>query len=511
MNRAMLRFVLLFASVITLLWLLAGALTADTLHRSPATDSVVYPATEDTYVISGHPDTSFGQTNALWTGYDPNTSILEGRILVKFAPDGLADKVRQGTVGLVSASLELYLQRSEGDGAAMRIEAVRTVSPWSESTTWNQHLNVSTAPAPTASATVGAAQGTYTWDVTSLVQDWIHANDGSTTIGFRLTGNEGGPRSLRGFWSRNCSDNECAGNRPRLVVQYVNIPPTPTPTPGLSSLAFSSQPAGALVAGDLITYSISLRNGRVPLSNVVVTNTVPSELQVVTGTIGAEALAWQPQVQGRQIGWTLNQVLPANATDLLTYQAVRPTPVPTAVPTSLAVSKSGPEFVTPGGVITYALQVSNYTPYTLTEIAMTDTLPGGLAIVDAGGGAIITATATQILWLAPAPLASGEQLTRTFSARVTTAVDEIVNDNYEVQAMASVSETDMLIAVKGTLAVTTYVTSTIPSEVTPVITNFGACAQWDVSTPSQTSRSQPMCSGPIFNPAWNEWLPAVAR
>ncbi|MCX7853090.1 MAG: DNRLRE domain-containing protein [Caldilineales bacterium] len=66
---------------------------------------------------------------------------------------------------------------------------------------------------------------TYEWDVTSLVQAW-HTG-GVANFGMFLTGLEG----ARVAYALHSSQSTAVDKRPRLVIEYVLQPPTPTPGP----------------------------------------------------------------------------------------------------------------------------------------------------------------------------------------------------------------------------------------------------------------------------------------
>lgn len=509
--------------IVGLLWKQSDVSIGMTYLLSTSTNTIQLDALEDTYVWQSRPDTSFGTSNALWIGYDQN--LLAGRTFVKFDARSIADAVKQGAAQITSALLQLNLEETRGNTNQVLINANRTRGAWSESITWNQHLTVTVEMTHTASIPVGMSKGVYTWDVSNMFQDWITSGDSATPIGFRLTGSEETGNSLRGFWSRNCPDSECAGKRPRLIVNYVVTTPTPTPTftpthtptptftptptPGVHYLSLSNHPTGPLKPGEPVTYTIEVANGAFPLSSVSMTNSAPSELVVLPESISRGSLNWSYQLQGQRITWTLEQTLPPNAKDQLSYQAALPTPTPTATPTALAITKLGPQFVAPGNLITYTLLVDNQTPYTLTDITITDTLPAKLTVIDPGGGSMTSTVESQIVWQESVPLISGAVLTKTFSGRPDMDITEVVNADYLVHAVIEDGETLTPILAIGAVSVTTYVTTTPTILSTPVIINSGACVRWNYAVIGEPFLTGIQCSGPTFNPGRYQHLPVI--
>lgn len=110
------------------------------------------------------------------------------------------------------------------------------------------------------------------------------------------------------------------------VWEYTFSPtptPPPTSTPGLSLFYLSNDPSTAIEPGQVVTYSITVRNGQQPLTDFEVTNPVPSGVAVITllATPG-------PTVSENVIKWVIGN-LSADATRVLSYRASRPTGTPT--------------------------------------------------------------------------------------------------------------------------------------------------------------------------------------
>ena len=475
-----------------------------------AKERAVTPLTpvEDTFVMSGRKDTPFGELDNLWIGYRTEVNVQELATILKFDIEQPPLNSR-----LSKAELRFYLFQLEdarNDTANLVLKRVINNDAWDEMTlTWQGYRNNLQFGAP-YKVSIPLTIGETRIDVTQMVNEvfQLSGNSLGVAIEFPLLGSPGNSYAI--FWSKEHS-NEV--KRPVLVMDFT---PIPTPTPGPNSLSLSNSPTSALSTGGIVTYTIDLRNGPHPLSGVVVSNTAPSELVVLSDTVHGGALGWQSTIQGQQITWTLNQTLPANAADRLSYQAARPTPTPTitptpfVLPTSLGIVKVGPESVAPGALITYTLRVDNQTPYTLTAVTITDTIPHGLEVVDAGGGAITLTAGSQILWQEPAPFGSGETLTKTFSGRVASGVAEVVNHDYQVQALTPILDAETPITAAGIISVTTRVIEPLPPTPEPVIINAGACIQWEYTVLRQSYSIGVRCSGPVFNPSQYQWLPFIA-
>lgn len=101
--------------------------------------------------------------------------------------------------------------------------------------------------------------------------------------------------------------------------------PTPpaTPTPGLSLLYLSNDPSTAIEAGDEVIYSITVRNGQQPLTDVEIANPIPVGVVIVL----SQATPGMT-VSADEIRWVVGE-LPAGSRRDLSYRAMRPTGTPT--------------------------------------------------------------------------------------------------------------------------------------------------------------------------------------
>lgn len=496
---------LLFALVATM----AEAASLYRPSQAQTSQNKLFVATQDTFVVSGSPSTAYGKSPGLFVGRSNQVTssvfaLGTTQTLLEFEVGEIAG------LEILDARLRLYPVFFESigqNGSPVDLALWAVKQPWDESmVNWLTKPATSTLPI----STVGVGVELDKWiDIqipAEVVKDWAERPVENHGLLINAPSVESSGGQVRNYPSRDYGAGEFA---PQLIVTYQLPTPTPTPTPGMRSVALQNHPTGEISSGGFVTYVISLENGQYLLSNLVVTTTAPSELVILTNTVGNGALSWQHQIAGQEIVWTLSQFSP-NALDQLQYQAARPTPTPTATPTSLAITKSGPPFVAPGGLITYTLYVDNQTPYTLTNLAITDMLPANLTIVDLGD-ALTTTLPAHLVWQETAPLISGAVLTRTFSGRPAETVTEIVNADYQVHAFITYSDTQEALSALGALSVTTIVTSTPAALLAPVIINAGACVRWDYAVPGEPSQTGIQCSGPTFNPLRARWLPFVSR
>jgi uncharacterized repeat protein (TIGR01451 family) len=474
--------------------------------------SSTFVVTADAYVASGRPNESRGGNPGLLIGRrnNPESGIAHlqrMRMLLRFDLNALSN------VSVTDARLRLYATdaESQSGGNMINIEMYRVSAPWMEqSVTWNNQPTIE--PSPLSEIDLDNPRNAWiTWPIpASVVQQWIDAPAQNHGLMFSSPSAEESGDQVRNYYAREFDFGRFA---PYLEISFVEITPTPTftptPTPGTKTISLQNNPTGALLPGSALTYTVIVSNGPYPLSNIVVTNSAPGELVILPDTIDDGAMGWQHQTAGQAITWTLNQFSP-NTLAQLHYQAALPTPTPTATPTTLAITKTGPQFVAPGELITYTLYVDNQSPYTLTEVAITDTLPAVLTLVDPGG-ALTTTLPAQLVWQEAAPLVSGATLTRNFSGRPVAAVTEVVNADYQVQATIVHSDTQEAISALGALSVTTIVTTTPPDLRVPVIVNTGACVRWQYAVPGEPFQTGIQCSGPTFNPLQAQWLPFVSR
>lgn len=470
---------------------------------------------QDAFVSSGFPDNVHGKLPGLLVGRSNRPTSIHPYAITQMLLEFEVGEIMGAEILETKLRLyPVYYESIDSGDPPVDLSLWIVTQPWDESTVkWLTKPSISTIPISTVSAGVETDRWIDIQIPAAVVKDWVEHPGQNHGLLINAPSVESSGGQIRNYRSREYGTGEFA---PQLLVTYQLPTPTPTPThtptptPGVRSIALRNQPTGEIIPGAAVTFAISLENGQYPLSGLVITTTAPSELVILNDTVDNGALQWQHQIQGQRITWTLDQTLPPNARDQLHYQAARPTPTLSATPTTLAITKRGPQFVAPGELITYTLHVDNQTPYTLTGVTITDTLPAALTLVDPGG-ALTTTLPAQLVWQEVAPLVSGATLTRSFSGRPVAAVSEVVNADYQVQATIAHSDTQEAITALGALSVTTIVTTTPAAMLSPVIINAGACVRWQYAVPGEPFQTGIQCSGPTFNPLRAQWLPFVSR
>jgi hypothetical protein len=304
-----------------------------------ATSAYVVPhtnfaATADAYIASGRPSQSFGSDPTLWVGNNPAEGYRTEESLIKFDLTGIPS----GSA-ITDARLSLYLAARTPNDLPMTISAYRINSDWSENVSWiSRPTQVDVLPF--TSTEVVVQLGWYQWNLTAALQAWV-SGPRDIPFSFVLRSDKTDGQHERAFWSRDCSDAECGGNRPRLEIQW--DPPTPTPTPTSThtptathtptptatptpqpgvQIHLRAEPIGAVAPGDAITYTIEYRPiGGSALNNVVITNAVPSGTQLIPGSI-------QPADKGQfitrtqTVSWTLGTLPAGGAAGVVSYRVV---------------------------------------------------------------------------------------------------------------------------------------------------------------------------------------------
>lgn len=176
-----------------------------------------YAGTVDTFLSQNKPNTNYGSSTALSVDSDtPAGSGKPAQALLRF--DNLfgtgSGQIPQGSA-IVSA--HLILQTTDAGGGA---NLYRMLSAFTSSSTWNTMVNgvqidgveASTSPeAVLAAAQLGVGQ--ISIDVTASLQAW---SSGATNLGWLFN-----PTSTNG-WDFSSAEGAI---KPKLVVQYSNIPP----------------------------------------------------------------------------------------------------------------------------------------------------------------------------------------------------------------------------------------------------------------------------------------------
>ncbi|MBN2148943.1 MAG: S8 family serine peptidase [Anaerolineales bacterium] len=207
-----------------------------------------------------------------------------------------------------------------------------------------------------------------------------------------------------------------------------------------------------VIPGALLTYTLAVTNtGYAAVDHLVITDVVPLATEFLTATLPhthtGSLLTWHfPSLAAGQVQQVSLQVqVTLTATGTITnadYRAssdqtlpIKGLPVTTEVlPTTLLLSKTAPERVAPGGLLTYTLSVTNPHPFAVqNNLVLTDVLPGDVAFVRAT--APYTLSGNTITWQ-QASLASGAlwqvdlvvQAPLTFTGTLTNASYQVRSD-----------------------------------------------------------------------------------
>lgn len=283
------------------------------------------------------------------------------------------------------------------------------------------------------------------------------------------------------------------GGTPLDEVYHSNVPtpePTPTPTPGVDYIRLSSEPSAELQSGQQLLYRIDYKNGTFPLSNVVITNTVPDGVVLVPDSEQPLPDNIEKFAQdGAVLTWKVKGDLAVNQSGTLSYQVAFPTP------TGLTITKSAPTTVEPNGLIEYDIIVQNNTPNIVTNLIITDQVPSNTQYVIAVNGSYNAPTAS---W-------SVDELNKNDSLTVTLIVragnDTVTNNRYAVKTAED-------LFAEGR-EVITYIagSSTIPPVVTRgnLLRNEGAVISWIYNGIPGNKRSNS-----VLNPA-TLYMPVMAK
>jgi hypothetical protein len=203
----------------------------EVILQPPSTDSDLL---KDSFITEWYPDENQNSQGVL----EVRTPTGVRRTLLRW---DLAD-IPQGST-IEEARLDLHAFYRSEPARDLTIGAFKVLVPWSESgVTWNRcnTTSVWTAPGceasgidreadPQSSLTITAEDEVpawFSWDVTSLVQDWVNAPD--ENHGMILIG-EGSSVTIQFKPSEAAADL-----RPKLYVRYTDSDPTETPTATLT-------------------------------------------------------------------------------------------------------------------------------------------------------------------------------------------------------------------------------------------------------------------------------------
>ncbi len=187
----------------------AGQDAHPTSPAAPADQSQITPSA-DTFIASDAPTQTYGSAARMLVSHGLEV-LVTNYSLVQF---DLSSIPNGATIDWVDFSA--YLDTYDGiEDPGIRL--LRVTDPWYENEViWNTQPSVDGAYFTT---TVGPATGWYTWNVTSLVQEWVYTPTTYPNYGFMLQGpNEDHSRSF--------STKEEGTNPPRLMVYYFPPPDT---------------------------------------------------------------------------------------------------------------------------------------------------------------------------------------------------------------------------------------------------------------------------------------------
>lgn len=473
------------------------------------------PPVADSYVASGRPTQSQpADLRGFWVGYNQADSYGKERALLQFDLS-----VLPANSTITSARLALYLSRAvPANDTPMAIQVSRLTGQWSETSTWQQHEQLTRLLEGAATTTVGADPGWYHWDLRDLVQHWLADLAHSQTISLLLTGDESGAQRERAFWSKDCKPAECdalPGKRPQLVIEWQAPTPTPTatatplplptatptslpsptptamPTPGMQWVRLTNDPQRAIADGGEITYTISYQNGPYPLSDIQIANLLPTPLTWLPGSLrvtNGALVTMQQTSAGTEVQWRFPLPIEPYQRGEVVYRLRRGAAIPSG--SGLTIRKEGPAQAAGHDLIRYDLAVTNRTTTTLTNLLITDTIPL-LASYIAGG----TRNGNQVYWHV-ATLATGATITNTF---VVMATQTITNSDYGVRAGGGLSA-------KGTTAVVTRIRRPDEPPLAETIIHPGGTISWRYQ-----GQAGQMPINPVYNPSYSLFLPLTSK
>lgn len=349
-------------------------------------------ASQDTFVATSSrwTNTPQGHGRGLFVGeYDPQ-DMHDARIIVQFDLGG--DGGPPANARILGATLQLYLTFAtfSAGNETLPIEARLVQEPWYETTTTYGNM-----PAAGEKVDIGATT------VGTTVNQWVSwpIEPGRVkpqqSISFMLMTSSNPGRHVRNFLAKEYEAGRLA---PRLVIEW-NIPtatptppPTPTPKPELAiqmqserTLRGTPVSAAATVSpGEELAYTLTVSNtGRVDLSSIVISNTLPVQATLVATPVNSEGLEFQRR--SRLLRWEL-AALPIFGTVQAYYRVRVQTPRSLRLTVS-RVSIARPEAAT----LTFTAPV---TAPTSTPSATLTITPTASATATATPTATVTATVT---------------------------------------------------------------------------------------------------------------------
>ncbi|MGB0385470.1 MAG: DNRLRE domain-containing protein [Ardenticatenaceae bacterium] len=376
-----------------------------------------FPAAADTYVVSGKPDESRGSLRNFWVGRNDSDGSGIERALLRF---DVATEIPVGST-ITSAQLSLYMSGRTANDSPMPITVYNVNGAWDENINWNSHGSLVGAPT-NATTSLDTNYGSKSWDITSLVQQWV--NNPAGNFGLILIGDESQAQRERGFWSKDCDPSQCESRFPNLVVQWAPaptptntpIPPTPTDTPVPPTLtptatpiptqvplklSLAAEPADEVGRGDTITYTITYENiSDQELTGLNIMGGIPTDTSF-------DVAADQPdEQQNSQVSWGVG-TLAANSSQTKVYSVM------VDPPASRASQEAAPNPVAANDALSDAALVANTAPSAASHVALSDRSP----MKRAEANLQVSKEA------APNPVTAGDRLTYTITITNTGPAD----------------------------------------------------------------------------------------
>jgi uncharacterized repeat protein (TIGR01451 family) len=295
-----------------------------------------------------------------------------------------------------------------------------------------------------------------------------------------------------------------ANNAPSVVAT------TPNATVSVSAdLAVSKTGAASVTAGTSATYTITLtNNGPSDSSNVVVTDTLPDGLSLVSATQLSGPDAFTSTSTGNTPRFNATTVRGDN-TDIFQVVAFAASGLAQGTPLSdtasvasstadpnianntftfgssvvtsadLSITKTGPAVITAGAAATYTITLTNNGPSDASTVILTDTLPSGLSLASAkqiggtdpfvsrGNGPAFSAGAViaghtdifQIVARAASGLSAGTSLSDTASVSSTTSDPNPSNNSSTFNSTVATSA-DLSVSKSGPATITAGTSAT---------------------------------------------------
>lgn len=313
--------------------------------------------------------------------------------------------------------------------------------------------------------------------VTQFGTDYIYSIGGYSSIG-------------DGSASENSATNTVYRSAPPAP------PPTPTPLPGVR-LGMNNEPERWVAPDEEILYTITYENpGDQPVEEVRIDDTIPEEAELIPDSV-SNAGPNAPDINENLdiISWEVGE-LGAGEKGEVFYRVRRRSPLESA-DTVLTITKTAPEQVDQGALITYELAVkNNLAGIPVQNLVISDTIPIYATNVT-GPDQIVDGVA---IWSLP-ELAGGASVTKTMTVR---SERTLVNSEYGVLA------DDGRYRAVGEEVIVTWVGNTDPGVGDGVVIPNNAQARWIFDGQEKRTFSN-WVRNPSSNANYDVYLPITKR